>query len=95
MAGTHDRATKTVSIYLNGVKEDEKEFDHDVMVTTKLFWIGNLGDNELFFGGKIDEVAVFNVALKDADIMTVMNGGIKAVSSDGKLATVWSDIKIQ
>jgi hypothetical protein len=95
IAGTNDRSTKTVSIYLDGVKEEEKEFDHDVMVTPKLFWIGNLGDHQLFFGGKIDEVAIFNVALQDADIQTVMNGGIKAVSSDGHLATVWGDLKTQ
>jgi len=95
LAGTHDRPTKTVSIYLNGVKEDEKEFDHDVMVSTKNLWIGNLGDHELFFAGKIDEVAVFNVALEEDDIKTVMNGGIKSVSLAGKLTTVWGDIKTQ
>jgi len=93
MAGTHNRKTKKVAIYLDGEKEDEKEFDYDVMVTTKHLWIGNLGDHELFFGGKIDEVAVFNVALNDADIKSVMNGGIKAVFAAGKLTTTWAEIK--
>jgi hypothetical protein len=96
LAGTHDRSSKTVSIYLNGKKEGEKKFDHDVMVTTKSVWIGNLGDHQLFFGGKLDEVAIFNVALDEADINTVMTKGFKTVltvSSKGKLTTAWGDIK--
>ena len=93
MAGTHNRKTKTVAIYLDGKKEGEKEFDYDVMVTTKQFWIGNLGDHELFFGGKIDEVVLLNVAASEADIKSVMNGGLKAVFAAGKLATTWASIK--
>jgi len=93
MAGTHNRKTKTVTIYLDGKQEGEKVFDHDVMVTTKHLWIGNLGDHELFFGGKIDEVAVFNVALNDADIKSVMDGVFKAVAPAGKLAATWGRIK--
>jgi len=63
------------------------------MVTTKHLWIGNLGDHELFFGGKIDEVAVLNIPLSDADIKIVMNGGLKAVFAIGKLAQTWATIK--
>ena len=98
MVGTHDRKTKTVAVYLDGVKEGETKFDHDVMVTTKTVLIGNLGDHQLFFGGKIDEVAIFNVALDDADIKNVMTKGfgtILAVSPKGKLAAVWGEIKTQ
>jgi hypothetical protein len=50
------------------------------------------------FNGLIDEVAVFNVALLEEDILTLMKKGLKktlitAVSPKGKLATTWADIK--
>lgn len=50
------------------------------------------------FNGLIDEVAVFNVALLEEDILTLMKKGLKktlitAVSPSGKLATTWADIK--
>ena len=96
LAGVHDRAGKTVSIYVNGVKESEKKIDYDVMVTPKTVLIGNLGDHTLFFGGKIDEVAIFSVALDEKSIKEISTKGfstVLAVSPKGKLATVWGDIK--
>jgi hypothetical protein len=93
IVGTHDRASKTVAIYVDGGKENEKVFDHDVMVTPKTVLIGNLGDHTLFFGGKIDEVAIFSVALKEDDINNIMTNGMADVSPAGKLAGVWGDIK--
>jgi hypothetical protein len=51
------------------------------------------------FIGAIDEVAVLNVALGEADIQAVMQTGLAAVlgttavSSAAKLATTWGDIK--
>ena len=95
IVGTHDRATKKVTIYLDGVKENEKIFDHDVMVTPKTVIIGNLGDHTLFFAGKIDEVAIFDVALNESDIKNIMTNGMAAVSPTGKLTTTWSSIKTQ
>ena len=52
------------------------------------------------FNGLIDEVAVFNVALLEEDILTLMKKGLKktlitAVSPSGKLATTWGDLKQQ
>ena len=95
IAGTHDRKAKKAAIYVNGVKEAEKAIDYDVMITPKTVLIGNLGDQELFFGGKIDEFAIFNVALNETDIKNIMKGfqSILAVSLTGKLATTWSAIK--
>jgi len=46
----------------------------------------------------IDEVVIFNVALEENDIQTLMNVGLSsvlAVSDAGKLATTWSNIKTQ
>lgn len=96
LAGVHDRDGKKVAIYVNGVKESEKTIDYDVMVTPKTVLIGNLGDHTLFFGGKIDEVAIFNVAIDEKDIKQISTKGfssVLAVSPKGKLATVWGDLK--
>ena len=48
-----------------------------------------------YYNGTIDEVAVFNVPLSEADIKPLMNGSIAAVSPAGKLTTTWGDIKQQ
>ncbi len=54
-----------------------------------------------WFSGVIDEVAIFNVALEDDDIKTIMNDGLlqtlgmTAVSSQGKLATCWGGLKAE
>jgi len=44
--------------------------------------------------GLIDDVAIFNKALTEDQISTIMKGSvISAVSSKGKLATTWSNLK--
>lgn len=51
-----------------------------------------------FFNGIIDEVTIFNVALTENDIQSIMTKGLKsvaAVSPTGKLATAWGAIKVQ
>ena len=51
-----------------------------------------------YFDGLIDEVAIFNVALTEDDIKSVMTKGLKsiaAVSTTGKLAGVWGNMKTQ
>ncbi len=59
--------------------------------------IGKLAYANLFFNGTIDEVAVFNVALTENDINSIMTKGLEAigaaVSPSGKLATTWAQIK--
>jgi hypothetical protein len=52
-----------------------------------------------YFGGIIDEVAIFNATLAPEDIENIMNKGLEkavgstAVSSHGKLANTWASIK--
>jgi len=57
-----------------------------------------------FLSGQIDDVAVFNVALKEGDIKSIMNDGLRkaldvgavpAVSPMGKLTTIWAATKAQ
>jgi hypothetical protein len=48
------------------------------------------------WSGAIDEVAVFNQALEEADIKSIMNKGLEAalaVEPSGKLAVTWGGIK--
>ena len=51
-----------------------------------------------FYYGFLDEVAIYNVALTQADIEDIMNNGLGArlaVSPKEKLATTWATLKIQ
>ena len=53
-----------------------------------------------FFAGAIDDVGVFNVALKEGDIKNIMNKGLRRmglleVSPGGKLTTIWAATKAQ
>ena len=49
-----------------------------------------------FFDGSITQVALFTgVALTLEETNTIMNQGILAVSSEGKLATTWANVKVQ
>lgn len=58
-------------------------------------------DTGAAFDGFIDELALFNEALSPEDIVAIMNDGLEvavnlagsAVSSAGKLATTWGDIR--
>jgi len=57
---------------------------------------GQHGQWGAFLPAIIDDVAIFNVALTDHDIKTIMNDGLSsmtAVSPSGKLATAWADLK--
>lgn len=67
-----------------------------INTTTDNLFLGNNQWNERF-NGTIDEVAIFNAALTEADIKSLMNGfqSILAVSSSGKLTTTWATIKTQ
>jgi hypothetical protein len=68
--------------------------------TANLFRIGSSGTIGEYFNGIIDDVAVFNVALTESDIKTIMDNGLErslitAVSPSGKLTTTWADLKQQ
>jgi hypothetical protein len=98
IAGINNRKENKAAIYVNGVKENEKAIDYDVMVTPKPLWIGNMEDQTLHFNGIIDDFAIFNVALSEDEIKNIMTKGLRfitAVSPAGKLAAVWGGIKAQ
>jgi hypothetical protein len=100
LAGTFDG--KQLKIYLDGKLSNTAAFDGKIGTpATYEFAIGAMGYGQGAYNinGIIDEVAVFNVALSDNDIESIMTRGLEkatgltAVSPSGKLATSWGDIK--
>ena len=90
-------------LYYNGVSQEIKPYagnPGDTLDTTDS--TVTIGDapihrniNRTPFVGAIDEVAIFKVALTEADIQSIMEGfgSITAVSPAGKLAKAWGAIK--
>ena len=50
-------------------------------------------DAKRFFNGIIDEVAIFNRALTQAEIKTAMEGDIMTVEPAGRLSVTWAKLK--
>jgi hypothetical protein len=96
LKGTHE------TVYVDGIMAGEFDKPHaGTQPGTHNLEIGRRsGEVGLLFKGAIDEVAVANVALTQADIEDSMKNGLEAslglttaVSNEGKLATYWGKIK--
>jgi len=87
--------------YVNGVNIGEHDKGHaNTLPGDHPLEIGERVGGSIPVTGAVDEVVILNVALGEADIQDVMNrgmgavlGGPTAVSSAGKLATAWGDVK--
>ncbi len=98
VALTHDG--NMLSLYVNGetvadLKVGKPDFSqrHEGGAIWLAQWKGGIGWD---FSGVLDEVAVFNVALTEQDLTTVMEDGLEkalAVTSTHKLATTWGALK--
>ena len=84
------------ALYIDGVQLGAEKPLVDLVLSdlSRNLTIGNAGNN-WWFGGIIDEVAIFNIKLEEQDIQTIMNKGLsyQAVGPAGKLATTWADTK--
>ena len=93
---THDLPNSESQIFVNGELEAEAKIEQDVNTDRVVQFADGDGD---CYGGIIDEVAIFNVALAEDDVKSIMTKGLgkatdtTAVSPSGKLATTWADIK--
>ena len=93
-----------VWIYIDGVL-DKNSFLAELITPDTVATIGGdptkILENKRIFNGLIDEVAIFNVALEEADIKDIMNEGlaaalgVTAVYPTGKLTTMWGSIKTE
>jgi hypothetical protein len=91
----------TARYYLNGVEVGSFSGSTGTIfgAESALGHMTGVSDAGRYFDGLVDEAAIFNQALKEEDIQTIMNQGlgrafgITAVSPAGKLAGIWGDIK--
>lgn len=94
LAATHDGAF--LRAYTDGVMEEEAAApippDHNTDPVRIGRWGNPRGD---FMKGIMDEIAIFNRALTDGEIESVITGlaRVLAVEPSGKLATTWSYLK--
>jgi hypothetical protein len=99
IAATYDMTE--FRMYLNGVLEGTTQLAIEPDNNTNPFSIGAHPTGGNVVNGLVDEVALFSVALEEEDIQAIMNEGLEkalsltAVSSKGKLTTVWGQVKAE
>ena len=101
-----DHAAKKGLLYIDGKLDIQKTIEKVKFTASqkRLCIASGCGGKNSFWLGQIDDVGVFNVALKEGDVKSIMNeglrkalgvGGATAVSPTGKLATIWASTKAQ
>jgi hypothetical protein len=94
VAATYDM--KVSILYINGKLDAQANFTAKPNVTDVQFTIGKTAGGTYKYVGIIDEVGLFNKALSEQDINTIMTNGLKigaTVNPKTKLATTWADVK--
>jgi hypothetical protein len=100
LAGAYDDSDGELIAYVDGKEYATAKANGNVLENKwPALHIGKPNNVDAYYiQGIIDEVAVFNVALTEDDINTIMTRGLEkafAVSAVGKLATAWGTIKSQ
>ena len=99
IAGSYDG--ETARTYINGKKAAEKKLaKKDLVPSSKSLSIGVRGDSKdvQWMAGSIDEVAIYDSALSEADLAKAMGGlgaTMTAVSLQDKMPTVWAGLKVK
>ena len=82
--------------YVNGVDQGEEANDPEPDLPSALQWMIS-GRRGFIFNGRMDELAVFDTVLSEAEINGIMSQGLVeamlAVSPAGKLATAWGSFR--
>ena len=96
IAGIANADTGKASLWIDGKMEAELDFDTGSGYGTGegVFHIGRHFDR--YTAGIIDDIALFNVALDEDDMQSIMDDGlmtVTAVEAAGKLTTTWGTIK--
>lgn len=97
VAATYDG--KVSNLYIDGKLDAKATFGDKPNTTDVPFIMGRTANGSYKLTGSVDEVAVFNVALSEEDIKTIISAGLKlavtAVSLKDKITTTWANIKSQ
>lgn len=102
-AATYDAKAKGdadhIKLYVDGVRNGQSARPGKAPFTANALEVGRWGGGSYFIG-IIDDVAIFNTALEEADIAAIAKNGIAAtmkgalaVDPKAKAATVWADLK--
>ncbi|MFC1714792.1 LamG domain-containing protein [Candidatus Poribacteria bacterium] len=94
-----DAETKVGKVFTDGVQEGQYTVAHDVPQGNAdlVFAAWGHGGGNGGYIGLLDEIAIFNVALEEADIKRIMEKGLNELSApvepNGKLTVRWGAIK--
>ena len=94
LAGTF--ADGEMNFYVNG--EHVGNQDSEILLNTEQEFLIGAGANEravheYLFKGKIDEVRIYDRALSEDEVLSVMESETTPVEPSGKLATTWAKLK--
>ena len=98
VAGVWDASADSVKLYLDGVLQSGAGTTPASPGNKKILNLGKRSDGTALshFDGIIDDFGVFDVALTEDDILSIMAEGLKSVAPvfpAGKLTTAWASIK--
>jgi len=84
---TSTRENNILKLYVDGVLQNSvgETINTDVNNQTDLI-IGALGPSSQFFNGFIDDIAIYNGSLSDAEVVSIYNNGVSSVPVP---AAVW------
>ena len=83
---------KELQLYINGKLDKTYPVKGKIDSSTDDHWFGNRLDGAWPYKGMLDEFAIYDRTLTEAEIQQDMNG-VLSVSWSGKLATTWSYLK--
>ena len=101
-AFTYDRSE--LKVYVNGILDSKGARGGQIVINKNPVVVAHSCESQgfnAFYKGIVDDVAIFNEALSEDDIKSIMSQGlsrtlgITAVSRAGKLTTTWATVKVQ
>ena len=90
LAATYDSESGDCVIYYDGQEDGRGSFDGEIRENTDVVWIGRGASPH--FDGIYDDVAIWNVALSEAEVASAM-AGLQPIQPAGKLASLWARMK--
>ena len=96
IVGTWDG--KTAQVYIDGELEAEQAFSGALTESDVPVEMGRRSAQGLTISGIVEDVAIFNAGLTEAQVKEIMENGLAAminvaVEPAGKLTTTWANIK--